>query len=348
MRINYARSGMILASDVVDSNGNLLLEKGILLTEKYLARLRQHQITDISIQHPALENAKPSPVISDDLRLELTLCFQALYTIKTEGMQTSKLQQMYFRQLYNASDSIITEVGQNMPNILNTEIRKPTTDEVTHAVNVCLLSVVTGHYLKLPRPALRELALGALLHDVGKSVIPYVDNKPVNSPSMHPHYGRDLLLKHKLSSAAARIAAEHHEYYNGSGYPLGIEGKATHPLSRIVSLANYFDNAVAEANAVGRPLHDIIENLLASSDILFDHNTLRAFIHTTPIYTLGSMVILSTGQTGYIIRNRAHCPLRPIVRLYNKTGWDDLDMVCQPDITIIDIIEEYPESELVS
>lgn len=343
MRINYARSGMILASDIVDSNGNLLLEKGISLTETYLARLRQHGINNISIQHPVLENAKPNPVISDNLRLELTLCFQALFTIKTEGMLTDKLQQMYFRQLHNASDSIITEVEQNMPNILNSEIRKPTTDEVTHAVNVCLLSVVTGHYLKLPRPALRELALGALLHDLGKSVIPLIDNKPVNSPNMHPLYGRDLLLKHKLSSTAARIATEHHEYYNGSGFPLGLCGKSTHPLSRIVSLANYFDNSVTRAVAEGRPLQDIIEQLLASSDILFDHNTLRAFIHTTPIYTLGSMVILSTGQTGYVTQNRAHYPLRPLVRVYSKTGYDDLDLAYQPDIAIIDIIEESKE-----
>ncbi|MPL58465.1 hypothetical protein SDC9_03998 [bioreactor metagenome] len=331
---------MVIANDIVDNNNNLLLEKGITLTETYIARLKHLGIDRLSIEHPVLENAEPIPIITEDLRLELTLCFKALFTMKTEGIFTTKLQTMYFRQLSTTTENVISQIGESMPTILNAEIRQPTTDNVSHAVNVCLLSLVTGHYLKLPRPALRELAIGSLLHDIGKSIIPLIDGKPLNSPNMHPVYGRDLLRCHQISSTAARIVAEHHERYNGSGFPLGLTGKTTHPLSKIVAVANYFDNAVTQTAAEGRPLPEIIENLLASSDILFDQNTLRAFIHTTPIYTLGSMVALSTGQTGYVIQNRAHYPLRPLIRVFHKAGHDDIDMANQPSIAITDIIEE--------
>lgn len=339
MRTEYARAGMVIASDILDENGNLLLERGIALTENYITRLKHMSIDTISIERPQLESVKPAPIISPELRLELTLCYQALFAMKTEGMLSEKLQTMYFRQLETASDSVITQVEKSMPNILNTEIRQLTPDEVSHAVNVCLLSVITGLYLKLPRPALRELALGALLHDLGRSVIPLIDDKLANSPNMHPLYGRELLLKHKFSSTIARIAAEHHEYYDGSGFPLGLTGKATHPLSRIVAVANYFDNAVTQAEIDGIPLKEVIENLLASSDILFDHNTLRAFIRTTPIYTLGSMVVLSTGQTGYVIKNRVHYPLRPLVKVYDKTGTEDIDLANQPGVAILDVVQ---------
>lgn len=339
MRMEYARAGMVIASDILDDHGNLLLEQGIALTETYIARLKHMNIDTISIERPQLESAKPAPIISSELRLELTLCYQALLTMKTEGMLSTKLQTMYFRQLETVSDSVITQVEKAMPNIRNVEIRQLTPDEVSHAVNVCILSVITGLYLKLPRPALRELALGALLHDLGRSVIPLIDDKLADSPNMHPLYGRELLLKHKFSSTIARIAAEHHEYYDGSGFPLGLTGKAAHPLSRIVAIANYFDNALTQAATDGVPFREIIEDLLASSDILFDHNTLRAFIRITPIYTLGSMVVLSTGQTGYIIQNRVHYPLRPLVRVYAKTGTEDIDLANQPGIAILDVIQ---------
>lgn len=348
MRINHAKAGMVLASDIIDGNGNLLLERGIALTENYIARLKQLGIDNISIKFSLPDNAVPKTVITDELQLKLSSCFKAVYTMKTHGVFADSQQKMYFRHLESTSDSVIAEVETAMPNILNMKIRRPTIDEIAHAVNVCLLSVVTGFYLKLPRPALRQLALGALLHDIGKAVIPLINNKPVNSPNMHPLYGRDLLLKHRLGSTTARIAAEHHEHYNGSGFPLGLSGKATHPLARIVSIANYFDNAVTQAAVNGTPLPQIIESLLATGDILFDHNTLRAFIHTTPIYTLGSIVTLSTGQTGYIAQNRAHYPLRPLIRVITKTGYDDLDLAHHPSITITDVVEDYSKTELAN
>lgn len=339
MRTVFAKPGMVLARDVLDDRGSLLLEKGISLTESYITHLKQLGIDNIHIKHPVLEEAKPIPLISDSLRLELAFCFQTLFTIKSDHILSTKLQMRCLRQLNQASDSVVSQIEFNMPNILNTEIRKPTTDEISHAVNVCLLSVVTGHYLSLSRQVLRELALGALLHDLGKSLISLVDEKPVNSLNLHPMYTRDLLLKCKFSTTVARIAAEHHEYYNGSGFPLGLCGKATHPLSRIVSLANYFDNAMT-ASRKGQSLQETVESLLASSDVLFDHNTLRAFLYTIPIYTIGSMVRLSTGQTGYVIQNRANHPLRPIVRIFKKNTYDDIDLAHQPNVAITDIIED--------
>ena len=341
MRIEYARAGMVLDRDVVDENGNLLLEKGITLTEIYLSRLKRLGINAIAIKFPELIGIDlPPPAISPEVRMELSLCFRALFTMTTECILTSKLQTMYFNQITKASDSVISELEKNMPRILNIRLRELTEDETSHAVNVCLLSLVTGLYLKLPRPALKELALGALLHDLGKSVIPQVDSKPLNSPNMHTLYGRDLLLKHQLSSTIARIAAEHHEFHDGSGYPLGLSKKATHPLSRIVAIANYYDNALTQAQLDGTPLQDIIETMLASSDILFDNNTLRAFLHTTPIYPLGSMVVLNTGQTAYVTENRSRYPLRPLVRVFSKTGYEDIDLAHQPNLTIIDNVEE--------
>lgn len=340
MRIEHARAGMILDRDVVDERGNLLLENGITLTEIYLARLRQLGVSAVSIQIPEHIGVKPSPAISPEIRMELSICFRALFTMKAECILSSKLQTMYFRQLGQASDNVINELEKNMPRILSVRLRELTEDETSHAVNVCLLSVVTGLYLKLPRPALKELALGALLHDLGKSIIPQIDNKPLNSPNMHTLYGRDLLVKHQFSSTVARIAAEHHEYYDGSGYPLGLAGKATHPLSRIVAVANYYDNAVTEAKTNGTSLQDIIENMLASGDILFDHNTLRAFLYTTPIYPLGSMVLLNSGQTAYVSENRARYPLRPVVKVLTKAGFENIDLAYHPNLTITDCVEE--------
>ncbi len=339
MRIDYAKAGMKLAQDVYDERGNLLLEKGIALTDSYIKRLKILGINNVFVHHPSA-SFTPDPCIPEELQMELSLCFRALLNMKAEDILSNKLQTMYFRQIGKAADKTVHELEKCMPNILNIKVRMPRTDEVDHAINVCVLSVITGLYLRLPKSTLHELAVGALLHDFGKSVIPLVDGRPTNSPALHTLYGRDLLLKHKQGRTVARIAAEHHEYYDGTGYPLGLAGKATHPLSRIVAIADYFDNAMTLSMSGGVSRQEILEEMLASGDVLFDLNILRAFLCTTAIYPAGSLVLLSTGQTACVVKNHASFPMRPLVRIQRDSGYEDIDLLHRPTTTIVDLIDE--------
>lgn len=339
MRIDHVKAGMILAGDIIDEHGNLLLEKGITLTQSYISRMKHMGIRNLPIVDKYAEALKKDTAISAQLHEELALCFRSLFYLKSDELLDQKLRAVYIRQLNSTVDSVITETEAQMARIINVQVRRPLESEVDHAINVCLLSVITGLYLKFPRSVLQELALGALLHDIGKSIIPQ-DKRLAADQGFHCRAGQSILQRSGVGTVVARIAAEHHETYDGSGYPAGLTNKNIHPLSRLVAVANHFDSTMNKAAEEGTPRHEIMEKMLACGNVSFDLNVLRAFCHTVAIYPVGSLVKLSTGQTGYVVENQPQFPLRPVIRIFDQENPVDINLVFKPQVIIEEIIQE--------
>ena len=127
----------------------------------------------------------------------------------------------------------------------------------THALNVCTLCIGLGMAIKLEKtPDLMELGLGALLHDIGKSLIsPYILNKPGRLTNeefvkMQTHVveGKDLLIKgnEKTPKNVFYPITQHHERLSGNGYPYKLKGEQIHLFGRITSIANFYDNLTTE------------------------------------------------------------------------------------------------------
>lgn len=338
MRLKNAKPGMVLAKDVIDERGNLLLEEGIVLTETYIRRLQKLEIHQLVIHDPYAESLRPPDLLADELRRELFTCFEALLTMTAENMHSG---QRYYRRLSHAADSIIRQLEPELPQIMDYQIRRLSPGAIHHAVNVCLLSVITGLYLKLPHPVLHDLAMGALLHDIGHSAIARFPDASGSwqENKFHTLHGQKLLQQSGMNDTVARIAAEHHEHYDGSGFPSGLSGQNIHPLSRLVVIANYYDEAVTKAITEGTPLHEVSEYMLSMGNIRYDLNLLKAFFHTVAVYPVGCLIRLNTGQTGYVVKNRLHFPLRPTVRIMDASGYLDLNLVYRPNITITELIE---------
>lgn len=338
--MSYVQPGMILGGDIVDERGNLLLEKGITLTASYISRLKQLNIRTIHIDDPIAE-LLTQPAISAELQNELSLCFRNVFLLKASDLSNQNLRMLYMQQVDRTVDKVITETTRRLPQIMNVKLRQPSEDEVQHGINVCLLSLVTGLYLKMPQTLLKDLALGALFHDVGKTILPMIGPSEPDSLRFHPLFSRELLLKAKLSPTVARIAAEHHEHYDGSGFPAGLTAKDLHPLSRIVAIANFYDTALSEATANSTPRQEVVESMMSQGNARFDLNSLRAFFHTVAVFSVGSLIKLNTNKVGYVIKNNTHYPLRPVVRIFETTGTHtDIDLSLKPNMIITDIIEE--------
>lgn len=335
MRIDDAGAGMVLTQDVVDDRGNLLLEKGITLTRSYIARLKRLGVASVAVQDPFAESLKQHEVISPALRAELADCFTELFRMKAADILNFRPPAAHLQKVNTVIDSVIGEAAGQLDQVVNIQVRQPSDDETQHAVNVCLLSVITGLYLKFEQSVLRELALGALLHDLGKSMLPAGDS---DRAYLHTIYGRELLLRSNLSTVVARIAAEHHEAFDGTGYPKGLVAKDVHPLSRLVAIANHFDSAVTASDREGKPRHEIVDRMMAGGNTLFDLNLLRAFLNTVAVFPVGSLVRLNTGRVGYVVGNRVHFPLRPVVRVIEDYGHTDIDLVLKPNVAITELI----------
>lgn len=275
--------------------------------------------------------------ISPELRNEIEKELYSLFSLQDYDIFDDTLRTSHFNKLSITMHQVIDEVDCNIDNIINTQVQKFSQDDIKHAVNVCLMSMITGIYLRFSRPVLHNLAFGALMHDLGNILINR--NKSQRKDAyLHTLYGRHLLLKSSVDPSAAIIAAQHHEHYDGSGHPLGLSGKELHPLAKIVSIADYYDNVLTTALAKGISLNEMIENMLAESNKRFDPNILNAFFNTIAVYPVGSLVRLSNNQDAYIISNRARFPLRPVIRIFEDGKSSDIDLVFKPDIIIVEVI----------
>jgi HD-GYP domain-containing protein (c-di-GMP phosphodiesterase class II) len=159
----------------------------------------------------------------------------------------------------------------------------------THSVNVAALSVSLGIALGLKRDQVANLGLGAILHDIGKSVIaPEILHKQgkLNEAEYkilrnHVLEGEKILLTHKTFPEESFPAVlQHHEKLSGRGYPRQLSGNQIKTFGRIVGIADCFD-----ALTTHRPFKPALAPYLALSVIAketgnYDHEFLRVFIKT--------------------------------------------------------------------
>ena len=119
----------------------------------------------------------------------------------------------------------------------------------SHSLNVTKYSMLLGEKLGLDEEKLRALSQGALLHDLGKIGIPddilkkpgYLDESEFEVIKKHPLLTSDILDTLETSDHFAAIARSHHERWDGSGYPDGLNGEDIPLLARIVAIADAWD-----------------------------------------------------------------------------------------------------------
>jgi putative nucleotidyltransferase with HDIG domain len=205
-----------------------------------------------------------------------------------------------------------------------TQLRIKDTYTATHSIDVCVLAVSFGRFLGMPQPQLEMLGLGALLHDVGKVRIPDpILNKPGRydqdeyaQMQAHPKLGRDILEAEHLPRAAVDIAYSHHERWNGSGYPKGIQGQQISTNAMITGIADVYSALTAN-----RPYRHGIQPFVVLREMYtwrgkeFNPTLVEEFIRYISIYPIGSMVELSSGEVGIVVAVDARWHLKPTLAL---------------------------------
>jgi HD-GYP domain-containing protein (c-di-GMP phosphodiesterase class II) len=173
---------------------------------------------------------------------------------------------------------------------------------------------------------LQELATGALLHDIGKTKIePALINKraALNEEEKvvmrsHAMLGFDLLrnCQGTMTLPAIHIALQHHEQYNGDGYPRGLSNGEIHEYSRIVAIADVYDAITSDRPYRKAMLpHEAYELMLVKGSQHFDPMILPIFLQRIAIYPVGTVVRLNTGDIGVVLSVPPEMPLRPTLRL---------------------------------
>jgi HD-GYP domain-containing protein (c-di-GMP phosphodiesterase class II) len=162
-------------------------------------------------------------------------------------------------------------------------------DEVTyaHVLDVTALSIALAIQLGLSQKAIQEVALAAMLHDLGKLMVPYnimfkegkLTEKEFQIMQLHPGFGYGIITQFlQLPEQIARPALEHQEMYGGNGYPKGIVGEDIHPYSHIVKIADVYD-ALTSARPYKKaiPHEKALQIMLSEGTQSFHPEFLEAF-----------------------------------------------------------------------
>lgn len=263
------------------------------------------------------------------------------------------------KNIYAQPDHTVDEANRLIGEIVDTLLaapelaiqvmaEKPGNEDIyLHSLNVSVLAMTLARELKLPAELVKVVGVGSLFHDIGLNEIPA---KILNNPGQlskperefreqHCQYGLDISRKAGLPPAVQKIVFQHHEYFDGSGYPQRLKGEAIDPLARLVGLVNIYDNLCNPTN-LNQALtpHEALSQMFAQQRTRFDPRFLQAFIRFMGVYPPGSVVLLSNDAIGLVIRVNSARPLRPSIILYDsgipKAEAIILDLNDEPDINI--------------
>lgn len=319
--IDNVVQGERLGKHIFASDGRILVHRDAQLTIGILSRLRHMGVQAIYIKDERVDDIEIEEVISESVKRE------TIKTLKDSFHFVQSGKNMDFRSVQKSITNIIDEVLMNQQMLVSlTDIRTEDNELFVHSVNVCILSTILGVKVGLDRTKLQELAVGALLHDIGK-IIP---SQPVGKEKMendHTWKGFNALRKNKeISTLSAHIALAHHEHVDGTGYPRQLKDEEIHYLSKVVAIANAYDRLISPSvNSRGLYPYEACERLLGLTNIQFSHPVMWRFLRAVAFYPTGSQVRLSTNETGIVVGQHTGLPQRPIVRVFRVTGSESED-----------------------
>lgn len=196
-----------------------------------------------------------------------------------------------------------------------------------HSMNVTMLSMIIARDIKLPQEVAAPLALSALFHDVGHKNIPdKILNKldPLtqaerNFYELHTQYGVEIGESLHFPAPVISVIRDHHEAFDGTGYPRKLKGEAIGVLPRIISIANCYDELCNPLNvAAALTPHEALSMMFTKLRSKFDPKLLQVFIRCLGVYPPGTIVQLSNGVIGMVATVNTTRPMKPVLVIYDQ------------------------------
>jgi HD-GYP domain-containing protein (c-di-GMP phosphodiesterase class II) len=345
--VSNVMPGMTIAKDVYLPNGRLLLLAGFAVKPRYIEKMKAFNIEYIYIEENRII---PLEEISEE-----KIYSEAFNSMKNVLSSVRDGQAINVLAVKSTVEDIVHAVINNESVFMQlTGIRDIDNYTFLHSVDVCIYSVITGRKMGLSKEDLTELGIGAVLHDIGKCKIPHeILNKPAKLTTeefekikLHTLYGYEIICNtQSLNNRIATIACQHHEKWDGSGYPFGLSGTQIDILARIVTAADIYDALTADRVYRKRDLpHEAAEYIVDNSSILLDPEVASIFIKNIAIYPEGSFVLLNSGEIGSVIEVNKSVTLKPKIRVIARREGPpiiqpyEIDLKDHSNIHIIDVL----------
>ncbi len=318
--ITQVKPGMILEKPVMlPGTDKYLLKAGVAISLKNIARMRELQITSVSIADRNTVYISPNDKIAEAFIADFLHYSRALCPNQPEANLSDEIC-----DLARKNEKLAVKISTN-DDLLSFLLQLKITDNeklYPYSIMTCVLSGLVAARMGLSLDATLKCMTGALLSDIGLCEMPTLiaqkdyDGQQLALYMEHPTYGYHFTVEHNIDRDAAECIRCHHERWDGSGYPRKLAGEDIPLFARIVAVCSHFASHVIYQN--NKP-YVAIEEIYGGSGIFFDYDVVKCFTSTIPVYPLGALVRLSTGEVGIVANIRQNEGGRPIVKVhYNR------------------------------
>ena len=385
--ISQLRPGQVGAPAIYTERREILLGAGSTLNQFFIEKLRDRGIISVFLRDGLGDDIPPNDMVSEELRAStvthLARAFDVMSTMATGTRQNNRdrpqtVDDLVYRlgerpldlpqagintlqALYKDIESLMNEILESNT-IASLESLKTHNDyTLQHSVDVSVLGILLGQTAGLPRDQLRELALGCLLHDLGKM---YINEAILDKPGRltteefdeikkHPQMGFELIRRMPVFSILpAHVAFQHHERQDGrvSARPHWQQPAGTHPLGADEPEADAADRRdcgggrclqradLGPAVPAAMPLDKVAQIIGEMSGPHLNSDVVSLLLHTIPMFPVGHWVEMVTGKyrgwRGVVTELSVDALHQPVIRLLLDERGDRVPTPVEIDLRI--------------
>lgn len=344
--LSTCRPGMKLGKTIYNDEGLVLLAEHVELTDKLINLMDRYGIDYIYVDDPRTSDIVIPEVITDETRIRALQELRNLFRDSLEESTRKKFTGSYHfgTTFRNIMSMVIDDLSQHKDAmIMMMNLSASDNYLFQHSLNVCVYASMLGINHGYSREELMTLGLGALLHDIGKTQIPYkilqhpgkLTAEEYEIVKKHTEFGYKLLKdKANIPLVSAHCAFQHHERLNGTGYPRGLKDNEIHEYAQWIGIVDSYD-AMTTHRAYRNAMlpHQAIERLFGGANTLYNQAKIEAFRDKIAIYPLGMTVRVNSGAVGVVVDINAHCPHRPVIRILQEADGEELKAPYEIDLS---------------
>ncbi len=364
------KDGMKFDKPVFVDGENVFVPAGIPIRQKDIDRLVRWEIADVQTEGELVRDVKDGPkklgepidisVFKDltgdkkslDAYLKAIEEYEQLSAAVVEGREPERAK------IDAVVNLLLDRIKESRNEMIQLILMGGKTDRKNSAsaVNVTILATIIGMVLRFTSHRLIQLTTAAFLHDVGmlkisKEILAKkekLSQEELNQIRTHPIHSYRMIAKElKYPEEVGIIVLQHHERWDGLGYPRRIHGEDINIASRVIAVADAYIAMINE-----RPYRNSMIGYSAMKAVLndngrhFDPKILKAFLESMGIYPIGSVVQLNNSAIGKVVEIHSEAPLRPVIELIidefsnNVTEKDTIDLLVKKNLFIVKAVDQ--------